>query len=388
MTIPRINLISSEGNLIVPNTARLESKKFDKDFNLDFFKLNHKEINNVTKLLVKNLSNHLIIGTKKRLRSLQDRLQAEEEAKHQRSNTKGPRKKEEKHEDIPITQRWKKQSYLHFKLPLNDFIDREKSKKEVRTDKIPQEVSNYIEICLKDKKHKFKDQQQQSILQQDQSMFGSTTVLHKQSLMNRVVKSQLGNYHNNQLMSRSNQIRSSHNNILLSDQQDYLSRINSQQTHLLLPKFNNNKRQLLANYYKSINRLKLNDDLSQTITQDSTLTTPSKMDRLKVEKITRQYKKIFEGCKTDRGMTNIGLTQRQKHLDKKTDNLIQIIRECDDLKDSYQEEKREMNDYLDQEFENFQRSHLRQRDFAKTKKLLYVSPKNRLSFDKIFPNLK
>lgn len=60
---------------------KIETKKFDRYFNLDFYKLNNKEINNVTKLLVKNLSNHLVIGNKRRLQNLQDRLQAEEEAK-------------------------------------------------------------------------------------------------------------------------------------------------------------------------------------------------------------------------------------------------------------------------------------------------------------------
>jgi len=32
------------------------------------------------------------------------------------------------------------------------------------------------------------------------------------------------------------------------------------------------------------------------------------MNRIKEDKITRQYKKIFDGCKTDRGLTNSGPT--------------------------------------------------------------------------------
>ena len=53
--------------------------------------------------------------------------------------------------ELPLTERWKQQSYQYFKLPLNEFIEREKKKKDLKVSGIPLEMANFIEACIKEK---------------------------------------------------------------------------------------------------------------------------------------------------------------------------------------------------------------------------------------------
>ena len=52
-------------------------KKFDWELKLDFYKLNDKETDKVTNLLVKNLSNNLMIGNRRRIKSLHEKAKAQ-----------------------------------------------------------------------------------------------------------------------------------------------------------------------------------------------------------------------------------------------------------------------------------------------------------------------
>lgn len=63
---------------------------------MDFYKLNPKELNNVTKLLVRNISSKLVVGNKKRLRS----LQAKAEAEYIKANKSANKKREAAKEDL------------------------------------------------------------------------------------------------------------------------------------------------------------------------------------------------------------------------------------------------------------------------------------------------
>lgn len=71
-------------------------KYLDKNFGLEFFKLDNKELKSVTKILEKKLSSTLKTGNKKRLKSLQERAEAEME--------KGGKKVTKANlEEIPVT---------------------------------------------------------------------------------------------------------------------------------------------------------------------------------------------------------------------------------------------------------------------------------------------
>lgn len=97
--------------------------------------------------MVNNIANKLMVGNKKRLRLLSEKADAERA--HKTRNKTVQRMHDFK--DVPMTERWKQQSYQHFKLPLGEFIERERIKKEVKNFNMPFEVTNYIQDCLKDK---------------------------------------------------------------------------------------------------------------------------------------------------------------------------------------------------------------------------------------------
>ena len=93
----------------------------------------------------------MVVGNKKRLKQLFEKAEAEKERQNKSSQRIEKPQKIEDLSNIPLTERWKKQSYQSFKMPLNEFIERERLKKEVKTFVVPQEVTNYIESCIKEK---------------------------------------------------------------------------------------------------------------------------------------------------------------------------------------------------------------------------------------------
>eukprot|EP00347_Sterkiella_histriomuscorum_P002280 403368762 len=383
------------------------SKKFDKEFNLDFFRLNRRETENVTKLLVKNLSGHLIIGNKKRLRSLQDKLHAEELAKSKSqsrnnlfSRQSGPHKSIQDLQlktvvaDVPITQEWKRESYQHFKLPLNDFLERERQKKEVKSYHMPMEVSNYIEACLKDKE-----------------------ISHKQQIYENYRESIMSQGHKTHRLQPLNHDKSSH--ILLNENHNYLSRVQTQDSLIKKPTFKASASRLMLSNYNRQHKNTINEDISETLnTQLSQQTTQSnfyknhyqsslspqtndynstfnqthqnsiqsqQQNNLAIPtKLFRKYKQIFDRQKPDVGMTRVGQTNKQQQLDVKTSRVINIIQECDDLKDEFQVEKEGLQEIIDINYEDCQKSHQQLKKYIKSKKLLVINPSNKHQFKEIF----
>ncbi|CDW83986.1 UNKNOWN [Stylonychia lemnae] len=352
------------------NSARDYKKSFDKEFQLDFFKLTDKELHNVTKILVKNISSHMVTNNKKRLKSLQQKAQAEQQKSRDPHQIKTPEIETESSarrtfiekvdfNQIPITQRWKNQSYQTFKLPINQFIEREKTKKEKSKQNTPQEVMNYIETCMKEK------EKTQSLISKYKQSYPMSLLYDQPPPMHQIFPDQV-----------AKRFQQTLNGGIVASKKAFFQKQLEQQS--LDDSLISVEPDLNSKIDKSIDRMyKQSKDISRSYQTLPNLSR-SRADITQSQKIQQKYKDYFDNHKADHGMPNTGETELKKKLGEKTDKLIDIIRNCDDFKEAFIDEQKQLKRSIEREQGSLHDRHEDLLKQAKGKRLLLMQPQNKV----------
>ena len=100
----------------------------------------------------------------------------------------------------------------------------------------------------------------------------------------------------------------------------------------------------------------------------------------------KKYKEMLEASKVDQGiLPNLKRSMYEKRFEKKTDNVISIIRSCEDLKLDYHEPMIDWRKQLDESIEEVNVEHHQLSSLTQAKRLYILRKEDRDLFKKLKP---